>query len=102
MVGQADRVLWAARCQVIAEELWRGTAKQHILKALLEEARAESRRFDQGLVNERRKEWAAKLESAAKGAAGGLHRLCETAEVWRPRRAASAAHSAAPLQAAQC
>eukprot|EP00959_Pyramimonas_sp_CCMP1952_P058231 1215828-Pyramimonas_sp.AAC.1 len=96
MVDQADRVLWAARCQVIAEGLWRGAEKQHIL----EEARAKSKRFDQELVNERRKEWAAKLESAAKGAAGGLHRLCKPAEVWRPRRAASAAHSADPLQAA--
>ncbi|CAK0844345.1 unnamed protein product, partial [Prorocentrum cordatum] len=34
-------------------------------QALLEEARAMSKRFDQDLVNERRKEWAAKLESAA-------------------------------------
>ncbi|CAK0848642.1 unnamed protein product [Prorocentrum cordatum] len=101
VVDQADRELWAARCQVMAEGLWRGAEKQHILKALLEEARAKSKRFDQELVNERRKGWAAKLESAVKGAAGGLHRLCKPAEVWRPRRAATAAQSADLLQAAQ-
>ena len=52
---------------------------------------------DQDLVQDRRQKWTAKLEAAASGSAGGLHKLSKATEIWIPRRAATAHAAADPV-----
>eukprot|EP00959_Pyramimonas_sp_CCMP1952_P113404 2370034-Pyramimonas_sp.AAC.1 len=57
--------------------------------------------YDQKLFKERRARWADRLQEAAAGAAGGLHKLSKAAAVWRPRRADTTEGSADPIEAAE-
>ncbi|CAK0892145.1 unnamed protein product, partial [Prorocentrum cordatum] len=95
------RKVWGERRRAVARETRRRPALQKDSQKQVEEAQASSKRYDQGSVKERRQKWSDKQEAAASGAAGGLHGLSKTVEIWRPRRAATAQASADPFQAAE-
>ncbi|CAK0864356.1 unnamed protein product, partial [Prorocentrum cordatum] len=100
LVGE-EKERWRERCTLLAKGRWRGADQKASLDAMILEAKERSRREDQDLINERRRQWAAKLEEAAKGAAGGLHRISKPVDIWRPRRASTPQASADPLRAAE-
>ncbi|CAK0809345.1 unnamed protein product, partial [Prorocentrum cordatum] len=70
------------------------------LQQWMQESQGKLKEHDQKLLKERRARWADKLQEAAAGAAGGLHKLSKAAQVWRPRRAGSMEDSADPIEAA--
>ena len=64
-------------------------------------AAQEAEAIDNNILKERREKWADFLAEAAKGGAGGLHRLIKPMQKWKPRASAGKAEDqACPLQAA--
>ncbi|CAK0822508.1 unnamed protein product, partial [Prorocentrum cordatum] len=92
---------WQARCGLLAAGLLRGAHQEAKLQQRVQESQGKMNEYDQQLLKERRARWADRLQEAAAGAAGGLHKLSKAAPVWRPRRAGSMEDSADPIEAAE-
>ncbi|CAK0878174.1 unnamed protein product, partial [Prorocentrum cordatum] len=92
---------WPARCGLLAAGLLRGAQQEAKLQQWMQESQGKMKGYDQQLLKERRARWADRLQEAAAGAAGGLHKLSKAAPVWRPRRAGSMEDSADPIEAAE-
>ncbi|CAK0838315.1 unnamed protein product, partial [Prorocentrum cordatum] len=92
---------WQARCGLLAAGLLRGAHQEAKLQQWMQESQGKMKEYDQKLLKERRARWADRLQEAAAGAAGGLHKLSKAASVWRPRRAGSMGDSADPIAAAE-
>ncbi|CAK0792319.1 unnamed protein product, partial [Prorocentrum cordatum] len=90
-----------ARGGVIAAGLLRGEGQLPAVQQRAQEGHEKMRKYDRQLPEERRAKWADKLEQAASGAAGGLHRWSKAATVRRPRRAATMEEPAGPIAAAE-
>ncbi|CAK0804411.1 unnamed protein product, partial [Prorocentrum cordatum] len=92
---------WQAGCGLLAAGLLRGALQEAKLQQLMQESQAKMKEYDQKLFKERRARWADRLQEAAAGAAGGLHKLSKAATVWRPRRGDTMEGSADPIEAAE-
>ncbi|CAK0818028.1 unnamed protein product [Prorocentrum cordatum] len=92
---------WQARCGLLAAGLLRGAQQEAKLQQWMQESHCKMKEYDQKLFKERRARWADRLQEAAAGAAGGLHKLSKAAAVWRPRRADTTEGSADPIEAAE-
>ncbi|CAK0883268.1 unnamed protein product, partial [Prorocentrum cordatum] len=84
-IGAKDQGARQARCDMIATGQLREVSRKEILQCWTQEAECRMKEVDQQLPEDRKAEWADKLEVAAAGAAGGLHKLSKAAVVWRPR-----------------
>ncbi|CAK0847595.1 unnamed protein product [Prorocentrum cordatum] len=92
---------WQARCGLLAAGLLRGAQQEAKLQQWMQESQCKMKEYSQKLFKERRARWADRLQEAAAGAAGGLHKLSKAAAVWRPRRADAMEGSADPIEAAE-
>ncbi|CAK0863259.1 unnamed protein product [Prorocentrum cordatum] len=92
---------WQARCGLLAAGLLRGAHQEAKLQQWMQESQGKMKEHDQKLLKERRARWADRLQEAAAGAGGGLHKLSKAAAVWKPRRAGSMEDSADPIEAAE-
>jgi len=100
-ITTTDQGVWQARCDIIATGQLRDVNKTAILQAWAQEAESRMKTGDQQIMKDRRAKWADKLEIAAAGAAGGLHKMSKAATIWRPRRAGTMAKAADPIEAAE-
>ena len=72
-----------------------------VMEELCSWAAQEAEAIDKKILNQRRETWTDFLAEAAKGGAGGLHRLGKPMQRWKPRASAGKAEDqACPLQAA--
>ncbi|CAK0795265.1 unnamed protein product [Prorocentrum cordatum] len=74
-ISVKDQGIRQARCDMVAAGQLRGDSRVVTLQAWVKEAESNMKTVDQQLLNDRRAKWADKLEIAAAGAAGKLHRM---------------------------